>query len=273
VASALGASAGILAGGTFVSVHPKRAHFRFYEELNDFLPAIQRYSTIEKPFELSATVKDMIESLGVPHPEVDLIVVNGESVDFGYRVQDGDRVAVYPVFESLDISPVVRLRPEPLRETRFTVDANLGRLARYLRLFGFDVTYEPALADPELAATSRAEKRLLLTRDIGLLKRSIVTHGYYVRADDPREQMVEVLRRFDLAGAARPFTRCTVCNTRLVRAEKADVAEKVPASSFERFDVFRICPGCERVYWEGSHMPRASRLVEEILRSARNPET
>jgi uncharacterized protein with PIN domain len=246
----------------------KRAYFRFYEELNDFLPVARRFTTIERPFELAPTVKDMIESLGVPHPEVDLVIVNGESVDFSYRVADGDRVSVYPVFESIDISPVVRLRPQPLRETRFSVDANLGRLARYLRLFGFDTAYDPELGDAELAEASQEQRRALLTRDVELLKRGTITHGYYVRTDDPRSQVTEVLTRFDLARSARPFTRCTACNTTLVPVDKEDVVDRVPANSFARFDEYRACPGCDRVYWEGSHMPRATRFVSEVLREA-----
>lgn len=248
----------------------KRAWFRFYEELNDFLPEARRYSMIERTFELSASVKDMIESFGVPHTEVDLIIVNGESVDFSYRIADGDRVSVYPVFESLDVSPVVRLRPEPLREPRFSVDANLGQLARYLRLLGFDAAYDRKASDAELADSSQSERRLLLTRDVGLLKRRSVTHGYYVRAADPRDQVIEVLGRFDLTSAVRAFTRCTVCNAELVPVDKKDVADRVPAGSLERFEEFRSCPGCDRIYWEGSHMRRASAFVAEVVRAA-NP--
>ena len=106
-----------------------QALFRFYAELNDFLPAERRQRTLPCPFELSGSVKDMIESLGVPHTEVDLILANGRSVDFAYLVQDGDYISVYPVFESIDISPVLRVRPEPLRETAFVLDVHLGRLA------------------------------------------------------------------------------------------------------------------------------------------------
>jgi uncharacterized protein with PIN domain len=247
---------------------PKRAHFRFYEELNDFLPRAQRYKTIERAFDVTPSVKDMIEALGVPHPEIDLILVNGESVDFSYRLADGDLVSVYPMFESLDISPVVRLRPEPLRATRFAVDVNLGRLARYLRLLGFDTAYDPESPDETLAETSQEDGRVLLTRDVGLLKRGAITHGYFVRAVDPVGQAIEVLRRFHLAGSARPFTRCTLCNTGLVSADKKDIAAKVPPASLERFDEFRICPGCGQVYWEGSHMPRARGLVDEMLTAA-----
>ncbi len=117
---------------------PACARFRFYAELNDHLPPGDQYRTIEKQFFLPASVKDMIESLGVPHAEVDLVLVNGESSDFSRLIRDGDQVAVYPVFESIDIAPVLRLRPQPLREPKFVLDVHLGRLAGYLRLLGFE---------------------------------------------------------------------------------------------------------------------------------------
>lgn len=142
----------------------------------------------------------MIESLGIPHTEVDLILVNDESVDFSHAVQDGDRVSVYPVFEAFDISPIVRVRPQPLRESRFVLDVHLGRLASYLRILGFDTLYRNDYDDEELAGFSRNDGRILLTRDRGILKRSEVTHGYWVRENRPREQVVGVVRRFDLAG-------------------------------------------------------------------------
>lgn len=246
----------------------KRVYVRFYEELNDFLSKAQRYSTIEHSFHVSSSVKDMIEGLGIPHPEVDLIIVNGESVDFTYRIADGDRISVYPMFESLDISPAMKVRSKPLRETRFSVDANLGRLARYLRLLGFDTRYDPGMPDAELATGSQSEGRVLLTRDVGLLKRRTITHGYYVRASDPKVQVVEVLTRFELARATRPFSRCTLCNGDLVPVDKKDVADRVPAGSLRRFEDFRSCSGCGRVYWEGSHMERASDFIDEVLRAS-----
>jgi len=160
----------------------KRVEFRFYAELNDFLPRRHRFVTVERRFDGDASVKDLIEAAGVPHTEVDLVIVNGESVDFRYRVRDGDRVAVYPVFEALDIGPIASVRPEPLREPRFFVDVHLGRLARHLRLLGFDTAYERDCDDAHLATTAAAEGRIVLTRDAGLLKRNMVTHGLFVRA-------------------------------------------------------------------------------------------
>lgn len=102
---------------------------------------------VEKQFFVPASVKDMIEGIGVPHTEVDLVLVNGESSDFSRLVQNGDRVAVYPVFESIDIAPVLRLRPQPLRELRFVLDVHLGRLAGYLRTLGFDAVYSNRASD------------------------------------------------------------------------------------------------------------------------------
>lgn len=247
----------------------KRAYFRFYEELNDFLPEEQRYRTIERPFELAASVKDMIEALGVPHTEVDLIVVDGRSVDFSHLVADGNRVGVYPTFELIDISDTQRLRAEPLRHTRMVVDANLGALARYLRLLGFDTAYSPETPDAELARISVDEKRLLLTRDVGVLKRGAVTHGYFVRSQDPREQVIEVLARFDLADAVDPLTRCARCNGVLIDVPKEDIAERVPPGVQESHEEFRSCPDCGQLYWRGSHLARLEPFVDDVVAAAK----
>src|SRR5262245_39978604 len=186
-------------------------NIRFYAELNDFLTPMRRGKSFLHRLGERVSIKDMIGSLGVPHTEVDLILVDGTSVDFSYQVQDGNRISVYPVFESFDIGPVLRVRPHPLRQTRFVLDVHLGRLARYLRLMGFDSLYRNNLSDGELASLSSAESRMLLTRDRGLLKRKLVTHGYCVRDTQPKGQLVEVLRRFDLLKSIQPFERCVHC--------------------------------------------------------------
>ena len=177
---------------------PCLANFRFYEELNDFLPPENHKQSIAYRFGGQPAIKDPIEVLGVPHSEVDLILVNGESMGFDYKLQDGDRVAVYPVFESFDISPLQRLRPKPLRNTAFMVDANLGKLARRLRMLGFDAAYDNQLDDGEIVDIAAREKRIVLTRDRKLLFRKAVTHGYWIRSDDVDTQLKEVLQRLDL---------------------------------------------------------------------------
>jgi uncharacterized protein with PIN domain len=238
------------------------ARFRFYAELNDFLPQERRFTEFPYRFLDIATVKDRIESFGVPHTEVDLILVNGESVDFAYRVRDGDRVSVYPVFEALDVSGVTRLRPEPLRTPRFVLDAHLGRLAAYLRMLGFDSLYSNSYTDEQLAAVSAREQRILLTRDLGLLKRSAVTHGSFIRETDTRRQTVEVVKRFHLERLARPFSRCLRCNALLHQRDKAEVLDRLPAQTAALHDEFRNCPECGRVFWKGSHYRRMQQWLE-----------
>lgn len=245
-----------------------RAYLRFYAELNDLLPFVRRQVTFVHGFDGRPAVKDLVEALGVPHTEVDLILANDESVDFTYRVGDGDRLAVYPVFEAFDISTLTRLRPEPLREPCFVLDVHLGRLARLLRLLGFDSLYANSASDACLAQTSRTEHRILLTRDRELLKRAEVTHGYCVRSTRTREQLAEVVGRFDLARAARPFTRCLVCNGLMEAADKADVEQCLPPLVRDRHQQFWRCRECRRVFWKGSHYADLVRLVASVIEVA-----
>lgn len=241
------------------------ATFRFYEELNDFLISSRRKCDFSVEFEQRNSIKDMIESLGVPHTEVDLILVNSTPVNFSYIVQDLDRISVYPVFESLDISPLVRLRPAPLRKIRFVLDAHLGKLARYLRMLGFDTLYGNDWEDHILANLSgRDDGRILLTRDIGLLKRKMITHGYFVRETRPRLQTREILRRFDLRGMIIPFRRCVHCNGEISPVKKKDITDKVPAGVLRDFDEFVRCTDCQRIYWKGSHYDRMLNFIRML---------
>ena len=240
-----------------------QVQIRFYEELNDFLALELRKRAFDHDFERRTSVKDMIESFGVPHTEVEIILVNGRSVDFSHIVQDGDRISVYPVFESLDVSPLIRLRPEPLRTPKFVLDTNLGRLARYLRLLGFDCLYENDFEDAIVAKISSEQQRTLLTRDRALLQHRIITHGYFVRAVRPRLQVPEVLSRFDLYRLIAPFSRCIRCNGTLQDVDKATVEDRLEPKTRKYFDTFRICTGCGQIYWQGSHYERSMRLVDD----------
>jgi uncharacterized protein with PIN domain/sulfur carrier protein ThiS len=237
---------------------------RAYAELNDFLPAPARGRTARRPFRPHQTVKDVVEAAGIPHTEVDLVLVNGKPVAFSHRPVSGDRLAVYPVFETLDIGPVERLRPAPLRQPRFVVDVHLGRLARLLRLLGFDARWGPDLDDQTLAAIGQAEHRILLTRDRGLLKRGAVTHGLYVRSQRPVEQAVDVLRRLDLGGRLAPFTRCLRCGGELAPVAKAEVLDRLAPLTREHYDEFQRCEACGQVYWRGSHHQQLRRVVDRI---------
>jgi len=238
-----------------------RAVVRFYAELRDFLGAGHRSGSVVHTFRVPGSVKDVIESYGVPHTEVELILVGGESVDFSYQVQDGDRISVYPVFESFDVASLVRLRPEPMRRIRFVLDGHLGRLARYLRLLGFDTAYAPNASDRELIRTSTTEGRILLTRDVGLLKNRAVTHGHFIRSDDPRQQVLDVVSRFQLAGRLRPYSRCLACNGVLEPVAKEAIAHRLPPLTRQYIDEFRTCSECGKDYWRGAHAQSLDRIV------------
>lgn len=213
----------------------------------------------------------MIEALGVPHTEVELVLVNGVSVGFDHRLRDGDRVAVYPVFEALDIRPLLRLRAQPLRVTRFVADAHLGGLARLLRLAGFDTLYDNGYHDDEVVALSLRDRRIVLTRDVELLKRRDVTHGCYLHARKPEPQLREIFRRLDLAGSARPFSLCLSCNAPLRPVAKAEVIHRLPERVREQQERFATCDQCGGVFWEGSHWRRMKALLDGVLAEAAGP--
>ncbi len=242
-----------------------RIRLRFYEELNDFLAAERRGREFVRSIPRPTSVKDLIEACGVPHTEVDLILVNGRSQDFSYLVRDGDRASVYPVFESLDITDVTQLPDRPLRSTRFLADVHLGKLVRYLRLAGIDTAYEQDAGDVHLIERMLQEERTLLTRDRRLLMRRAVTKGYLVRSDRPPKQFNEVLRRFDLRRWIRPYSRCAHCNTPLQRVPKGSVRSRLEPLTDRHFEVFSQCPECKRVYWAGSHLQRLDPTVREVL--------
>jgi len=182
------------------------AFFRFYAELNDFLPEPQRKRILPYEFRGKPSIKDTIEAIGVPHTEIEVILVDGKSIGFDYFMRGGEHVSVYPVFESFDIAPLIRLRPEPLRETKFIVDVNLGKLARKLRLLGFDSLFRNDFTDHEIVKLSTQQQRIILTRDKGVLKYNAVTHGLWIRNEEPKAQLTETVKRLQLENNFRPFT-------------------------------------------------------------------
>ncbi|MGY1948772.1 Mut7-C RNAse domain-containing protein [Nocardia asiatica] len=244
---------------------------RVYAELNDFLRPDERYTALRRPFRPHQTVKDVIEATGIPHTEVDLVLVDGQPVDFDHQPRTGGRITAYPVFETLDIGGVTKVRPHPLRTPRFLADVNLGGLARLMRLMGLDVHCRWDAEDAELAEVSAAEHRILLTRDRGLLKRRNVTHGVYIRSDQPVEQVVEVIRRLDLLARLAPFTRCLRCGGAVAEVAKAEVEDRLEPLTRRYYDAFRQCRECGRVYWQGSHQARLSETVAAILAKLDRP--
>jgi uncharacterized protein with PIN domain len=238
-----------------------------YGPLNDFLRPERRQVTSSHAVDGHPSVKDVIERLGVPHPEIDLILVNGCSVPFGHVVRDGDRIAVFPRFAAIDIESVTHVRPLPLATVRFAADVHLGKLARRLRLVGLDTAYESGITDATLVDLAGREGRILLTRDQGLLKRRGVSHGYFVRETRPHGQLVEVLQRFGPADV-QPFSRCLRCNGGLRQVPKSEVAESLPPRTRRHYDRFHTCDRCGRIYWRGSHWKRLQQAVDAAWEEA-----
>jgi uncharacterized protein with PIN domain len=240
------------------------ATFRFYEELNDFLPRERRGRDITTPCARAATTKHMIEALGVPHTEVELILVNGESTTLERLIGEGDRIAVYPKFEAFDITPLLRVRERPLRRLRFVADAHLGALARFLRMAGFDTVYDNTIGDDEIAELAASEDRVALTRDRELLKRRTITHGCYIHALKPEEQLRELFDRLDLGASVQPFSLCLHCNAPLRAVAKESVIDQLPPNVRELHHEFNTCDVCRRVFWKGSHWKR---MIDVLARA------
>ncbi len=242
------------------------ATLQFHAELNDFVPPARRDRGFVHSFRGRVSIKDMIESLGVPHTEVAAIAVNGQSQDFSYLVRDGDQIDVYPISIAEAVAPFVPLRAPTLGTPRFVLDTHLGQLASYLRMLGFDTLYRNDYEDSELAYIASAEERILLTRDRGLLKRGIVTHAYYLRETDPQRQVAELLRRYDLAPAIRPLHRCIRCNGQLRTVPKEQISDRLEPKTREHYQEFSICVSCGQIYWKGSHYQKIQGFVDSVVR-------
>lgn len=243
---------------------PGTVVMRAYAELNDFLPRDWRQRSFEYPMTGGNSLKHLVESAGIPHTEIEMILVNGESVGLDATVSDGDRISIYPVFESMDVGNAVRLRPEPLRRTGFVLDVHLGKLALILRLLGFDAVFPGDVPDDELARISSEENRILLTRDTMLLKRNSVTHGCYLHSQDPEEQAAEILDRLDLRDCVRTFSRCLECGAQLQPTSKVSVLHMLEPLTRKYYDEFSVCTHCGKVYWKGSHYGPLLELLDRL---------
>ncbi len=231
----------------------KKAKFRFYEELNDFLPKEKKEIEFTYNFTEHPAIKDAIEAIGVPHPEVDVILVNSQSVAFSYQLQNRDVVAVYPI------------RSTPLlHEIKFIVDVHLGKLAKYLRILGFDTAYKNDYSAAEILKIAKLQKRIILTKSIALLKNKTVDRGYWVRSLKLVEQLGEIFSRFNLFNNAQPFSRCIICNGEIKPIAKNLVLDKLPSNTKQFYNDFSQCQLCNKIYWKGSHYQRMLKFFEQL---------
>ncbi len=241
------------------------ASFFFHGDLNDFLPHEQRATAIILPVDDRPAVKHPIESLGVPHPEVEAILVDGSAVGFAHRLKPGDAVHVYSAACTPPDVAQALLRPPLPSPIRFLLDTHLGKLAIYLRMLGIDAAYSNDADDETLAQVATAEERVLLTRDRGLLKRKLVVYGHCVRSGEPRSQLIAVLHRYRLHDSVRLWSRCLRCNGVLEPVEKALIAAHLEPRTRLYYDRFERCTDCGQVYWQGSHHERMQTFVESVL--------
>ena len=246
----------------------QQINIRFYAELNDFLVVGQRGHEISLGLKQPRSLKDLIESLGVPHPEIDLVLVNGKPVTLDHPVQNGENISVYPLFRSLDISPIKHSYSDTSSEPRFVLDVHLGRLAAYMRMLGFDVLYRNDYDDETLADVSSRSDRILLSCDRQLLMRKKVSLGYFVRARDPKQQLLEILARFKLSSQIKPFTRCMHCNGKTHIVNKSEIEKQLLAETNKYYNKFFQCEDCKKIYWEGSHFKKMQKMIRSLSGSS-----
>jgi uncharacterized protein with PIN domain len=229
------------------------------------LPHKRKQKAFVQSFKTPITVRETIESFGIPLSEVDIILVNETSVDLEHKLKECDYISVFPVFESMDVSAITKVRKTALRITLFVLDAHLGKLAKYLRMLGFDTLYRSDIDDNEIISVARKEKRIILTRDKQLLNSKEVSRGYFVRSIEKHEQLKEVVEKFDLNSKFKSFTRCMTCNTILVNVDKEEIYNKVDKDIFRIFNEFFYCKHCDKVFWKGSHFMRMEAYIRELV--------
>ncbi len=242
-----------------------RVTLRFYGDLNDLLFGGYTGPIVQRKLPGPTSVKDLIEGCGVPHTEVDLILADDHPVDFSHLIREDQSISAYPFFNYLDIPASKRLQKPTLPHNRFLVDTNLGKLARYLRMAGFDTAYIREQADEEIISQMLGEQRALLSRDHKLLMHTVVEYGYLPRSDDPAEQFREVCRRYNLFNDIHPFSRCPNCNGLLQSVPKEEIVDQLEPLTKKHFEDFSQCPNCGQIYWAGSHRRRLDTKVKEIL--------
>ncbi|MDX2694629.1 hypothetical protein Sipo8835_33830 [Streptomyces ipomoeae] len=224
-------------------------------ELALFVPPGRRGSATALVIDGVSTLGHVIESLGVPLTEVGALVVDGREVPVSHIPADG---------ESVTVRTVERPQRVPGAPLRFLLDVHLGTLARRLRLLGVDAAYESTdIGDPALAARSAAERRVMLSRDRGLLRRRELWAGAFVYSTRPEEQLRDVLDRF--APELRPWSRCTACNGMLKAATKEEVADRLEDGTHRSYDVFAQCEECGRAYWKGAHHEQLEAIVRDAM--------
>jgi hypothetical protein len=242
---------------------------RFFGNLNDFLSAKKRYKPCITPVGGHQTVKDILESVGIPHAEVNVIRVNRCCVSFSHKPGADDRVEIFPLKYQFKSGQVLPLLPQLPAQPRFLLDEHLGKLAKLMRMCGIDTRLFHGKTDRELADMASRMKRIVLTRDVELLKRKNIKRGYWIRNQDPERQLNEVFNRFDLFDKINPFFRCMLCNGLIKMVSKKTVAARLPFRTRAFFNEYYRCNSCGKIYWKGSHFIKMEKRIGKLVRTGK----
>jgi len=251
-----------------VTEQTARLLIEFHGDTLDLLNRVPEIdNTIVYPLSRRASIKDILESLGVPHTEVGKIILDGVEQGFEKIAENGEHFEIHPLSPALPPTMATILRPDPLKSCCiFLVDINVGRLAGLLRMAGFDAE------NVDKESTSRAivekairEGRILLTRNKDLLKHRELVYGHLVRNQDPDLQLREIIYLYSLENLFQPFTRCISCNGLLADVKKEDIIDRLLPLTKKYFNRFRICTACNKIYWHGSHHEKMTEKLEIIV--------
>ena len=205
------------------------------------------------PITRRTSIKDIIESIGIPHTEIGKIYTDQEEIDFGFIPEASTTVNIVEITPPFDVTRPSLLRPIPLPKILFIADLNVSKLATLLRMLGINVEIAYDLSDKEIASIAHEQKRIVLSKDLGLLKHRKITHGRYVRSVYPEDQLQEIIHFFNLKPHLQPFSRCLKCNNPLMFVEKEEIVSRLQPKTRLYFNHFKICTKCDKIYWKGSH--------------------
>jgi uncharacterized protein len=239
----------------------KIIYIRLFAGLNFFVPKKFRQRLLQMPLSGNPSVKDVIESIGIPHTEFELVLVNSNVVNLSYQVKEQDRISVYPKFFQIDqagIDKHIISKPECIK---FVLDVHLGKLNGMLRMLGFDCYYRNDLDDDEIIEIACREERIILSRDLGIFKNAKVKCGYFPRSQDPKLQLKEVIDRYDLHDKIKPLSRCINCNGEIKLVEKEAIIDKLEEKTKLYYNEFYECKTCKKTYWKGSHYAKMLEFI------------
>jgi uncharacterized protein len=242
----------------------KFIYIRLFADLNFFVPEKLKQRNIQLPIFGNPSIKDVVESIGVPHTEIEMILVNSNPADLSYQVKEQDQVSVYPKFFQLEAIDDDKDNSSVPKYLKFILDVHLGKLASMLRMLGFDCYYRNDLDDDEIIEIACKEERIILTRDLGILKNGKVKHGYFPRSQDPKLQLREIFDRYRLKDKIKPLTRCMTCNGEISLVKKSEIGEEIGEKTELYYQEFYLCKNCKKTYWKGSHYIKMMEFIRAI---------